>query len=69
MNTQLIKRWAISTLITFLGGFAFVLLGDIDSVTIESFQNGSILGLFFVATRSGVKGVLELFLNWRNRTN
>lgn len=61
------KRWFLSTLVTFFAGFAITLLANIDSLTLESLKDGSVVGLFFVAVRSGVKMALELFLNWYSK--
>jgi len=62
-----IKRWIISSIITFLTGFALVMYNEIDSVTLESFKDGSLLGIIFVGIRSGVKAILELFLMSRKK--
>lgn len=58
-----IKKYAISSLITFLTGFGLVLLSSIDSLTIDSVKNGALAGAIFMALRAGVKSVLEFFLN------
>ena len=60
-----VKRWLISSGISFATGFAMVLLTSIDSLGIESFRDGSLLGLLFVAARAGIKAVVESFLAWR----
>ena len=57
------KRLAVSSLITFLSGMALVLLQEIDNITIESFRDGSVLGIVFAGARLGVKMLLELFVN------
>jgi len=59
-----IARWAISSGITFAAGMAVVILANYDSVTLESFRDGSILGLLFLAARAGVKGIVEAFMVW-----
>jgi len=58
-----IKRYVISALVSFLAGFAIVILADINSITLESIKNGSIAGLIFVAIRTGIKGMLEYILS------
>jgi len=61
------KRWIISTILTFLGGFIPVLLGEMDSITLETFRNGSYLGIIFIASRQGIKAILEAFIYWKNK--
>ena len=56
------KRHLISAGITFLTGFAVVLLANIDTLTIENLEQGAWLGVGFAAVRAGVKAVLEYFL-------
>lgn len=58
------KRWAISTLITFLAGFAVAILPTINDITLASVQDGTVVGVFFIATRSGFKALLEAFVAW-----
>lgn len=65
---QTIVRYFMSSIITFLAGMALVLLANWDQITLESFMNGSITGLLFLATRAGVKGLLEMFIAWRTST-
>lgn len=70
MNPQLkqeLKRWALSSLVTFISGFSFVFVAGIEDVTLESFKDGSIVGFAFVCVRAGIKAVLEAFLLWRSR--
>ena len=61
--SQTTKRYIISSLITFLTGFAIVLLSDWDNITLNSIQDGSIVALIFVALRTGLKGVIEYLLS------
>jgi hypothetical protein len=56
------KRYLISSLVTFLGGFLTVILAQIDAITIESFYNGALVGILFTAVRTGVKSLIEYFL-------
>lgn len=51
-----------SFLITFFVGFALVFMTEIDTITLESFENGVLAGLLFAGVRGGVKLALELFL-------
>lgn len=57
------KRHIYSALITFLTTFAIVVVPDIDAVTWNDIQTGSVLGLIFIGVRAGVKGVLEYFIS------
>jgi hypothetical protein len=58
-----VKRYLISSLVTFLTGFALVLVAQIDSLSLESFKDGALAGVLFSALRAGIKGVLEYFLD------
>ena len=59
------RRWLISTGVTFATGFCLVLVAEIDNITLESFRDGSIVGIAFTAVRSGIKASIEAFLAWR----
>lgn len=56
---EVTKRYLYSSIVTFVTGVAVVLLAQIDSITVESFKDGSILGVLFIAVRTGFKLVLE----------
>ena len=61
-NKQMIVRWLFSTGVTFLTGFVLFLAADsvVDSITLESFRDGTFLGILFAASRAGVKAVVEM---------
>jgi len=61
MNKTL-KRYIISSLITFLGGFLAIILVNIDNITLDSFKDGTIADILFLAVRTGIKGLIEWFL-------
>lgn len=61
MNKTL-KKYLVSTAITFLSGFGLVILASIDNLSIESFENGAIIAIVFSASRAGVKASLEFLL-------
>ena len=63
MSKTTIKRYIISSLITFLTGVALVLLAQWDSITLASFKDGSMVGIVFIAVRAGVKALLEYLLS------
>ena len=64
MTKNTIKRYVWSTIITFLAGMGLVLVVEIDSITLDSFKDGTIVGVLFTSVRTGVKMVIELFLSW-----
>lgn len=64
MTKQTLKRWIISTAVTFAAGFSIALYAQIDNITIDSFSDGSFLTLLFLCARQGFKLVLELFITW-----
>jgi len=63
MTKQTIKRYAISSLVTFSTGFSIIFLSQIDNITMQSFQDGGFVGIVFVSVRAGVKALLEYFIN------
>lgn len=56
------KRYLLSSTVTFLTAMFLVVLNDIDSITIDSFKTGGIIGIFFAGIRAGVKALLESFV-------
>jgi len=62
---ETIRRYGFSTFVTFLTGFCIVLVAQIDSLTLESFRDGTIIGVVFAAVRAGVKAVIEGFLAYQ----
>ena len=62
---KLIRRYALSTIVTFLTGFAIVIVGEIDSLTIDAFKDGTLVGLLFAAVRAGLKAAIEMFLAYQ----
>ena len=62
---DLTRRYFVSTFVTFLTGFGIVIVADIDSLTLQSFQDGTFIGVLFAAVRAGFKAVIEAFLATR----
>lgn len=62
MNKTL-KKYLISSLITFVTTFAIALLASIDSITLETIKTGAIAGVLFTAARAAVKSVLEYIVS------
>lgn len=58
---DIFKRYAISSFITFVTGFALVLTTD-PNFNAQSFSNGAIIGVLIAAIRAGVKAVVEYFV-------
>ena len=67
MDKKNIKRWIISSSLSFLTGFAIVFVNQIDSLTLDSFKDGTLIGLLFLSVRAGLKGILELYLINQNK--
>lgn len=62
MNKTL-KKYIISSLVTFVTTFAIVLLANYDSITLETVKNGAYVSIIFTAARAGVKSVLEYIVS------
>ena len=58
------KDYIKSAVITFVAGMALVIVPEIDRISLESFQDGALVGLVFTAVRTGFKMLLEAFLMW-----
>ena len=56
------KRYAFSSLITFLAGFLIVIYPEIDNLTYYDFNAGALTGIVFLAVRGGVKVLIEYLL-------
>lgn len=62
IKAKTMKRYIISSTITFLTAFALYFVTVVDTVTIESFSNGALAGMLFVGARAGIKALLEYLL-------
>lgn len=58
-NMPIIKRYAISSFITFFTGFVLAIAAQIDTLTIQSFESGAAVGLLITALRAGFKLLIE----------
>jgi predicted Holliday junction resolvase-like endonuclease len=56
------KRYIISSLVTFLSAFALYFVTVIDTVTLEGLTDGALVSLIFVGARTGLKALLEMFI-------
>ena len=61
------KRWLLSSVVTFLAGFAAVFVPQLNDIHVETFQSGAIVGLLMTAVRAGFKALLEGFVLWNNK--
>ena len=64
-----VKRYIISTLVTFLAGAGTVLYAQIDNIDVSTLQNGAYVGVAFAVIRGGVKAVLEFGLSTHRNPN
>lgn len=59
------KRYAISSGISFVTGFALYIVSD-PSFNVDTLSTGAILGAVFAAFRAGAKAVVEyLVIKWQ----
>ena len=56
------KRYLVSSLVTFVGGFSAVLLVNIDTLSFEVVKGGGVVGFLFLGVRGGVKALLEVVI-------
>lgn len=64
MNENM-KRYIMSSVVTFLTTFAIYFVSVIDDVTLASLVDGTLLSLLFTGARAGIKAVLEMFILWQ----
>lgn len=56
---ETIKRWLISSSITFLAAFAATFATELKSISLEGLETSAIVGVVFTAVRAGVKALVE----------
>jgi len=56
------ERYLWSSGVTFLAGLLMALLANWNSLTLEAFKDGSVLGTFFLVVRAGTKALVEYIL-------
>lgn len=49
------KRYLISSLITFVSGFAIAVIPLLDELSMTDVQNGALVGIAFIGIRAGLK--------------
>lgn len=60
------KRYAISSLVTFLTGFCVVVLPLMNDITMDTLKNGAYVGIVVLGVRAGIKALMEYFLATRS---
>lgn len=55
-------RYVISTIITFAAGFLVVVTPEVQNLSVDTLQDGALLGIFMAGARAGVKAVAEAFI-------
>lgn len=59
------KRYIISSAVTFFTAFALYFVTVIDTINIENLFDGALASLIFVGARTGLKALLEAFILWQ----
>lgn len=62
MNKEELKRYLVSSLVTFLAVFLLTILPFVSEVTWESLKTGAFLGLIITAARAAVKAAVEVII-------
>lgn len=57
-----IKRWLLSTVITFVGVFIGIMSANWASITVDSLSDGTLVALIVLAFRTAVKASVEYFV-------
>jgi hypothetical protein len=56
------KRYLISSAVTFFTAFALYFVTVIDTINVENLTDGALASLVFVGARAGLKALLEAFI-------
>lgn len=68
-----LKRYLISSGISFLTGFLPVILSSLDTLTMETIKDGALIGIFIAAIRAGLKTLFEYVIpvikEWLSRNS
>ena len=54
-----LKRYVVSSLLTFASGFIIAISSNIESITQDNIENGVLVGVLMTAIRAGIKFALE----------
>lgn len=67
MDQTEFKRYAISSLYTFVAGFLLAIMPVLDSIDFSNMGRAAIFGLIGAGVRGGIKMLGESFLVWRDK--
>ena len=56
------KRYVISTILTFAAGFLVVVTPEVQALTVDTLQQGALLGILVAGARAGVKAIAEAYI-------
>lgn len=56
------KEYLLSTAITFLSGFLIVVAPALDTLTVDSLQDGTLVGILLAGVRLGLKMAVQAIL-------
>ena len=56
---ETIKRYAVSSLVTFFTGFVLAVAPSLSDLSVDVAKEGVLLGILLVGVRAGVKMVIE----------
>jgi hypothetical protein len=60
------KRYVLSSLVTFISAFALAIYPMLDDLSLNNFTQATAVGLLFVGIRAGVKALIEFLVVNRN---
>lgn len=55
-------RYVISTAITFAAGFLMVVTPEVQQLSVDALQDGTVVGIILAGVRAGLKAVAEAFI-------
>ncbi len=67
LRTPEVKRWTISTLITFFSAFFLSLSADVANLDGGSIGGSILLGILVAAFRAGIKAIVEFYIYCRKK--
>jgi len=62
MDKKTIKRYLISSGVTFLATFLLVVATSLDTLNLETLTSGAVIGILVTAFRAGIKSLAEYLL-------
>lgn len=67
MDKQELKRWAISSAVTFASGFIITIAGVVNEINPETITMAAVAGIVLAGVRGGVKALAEFVLRQTER--